>query len=85
MLDKLSKDTFSTSDTALAAWLVSQGFELLDLDFSRSSSVAFLFSNDTEVLSQAVKTFQLGEAEGNVLAFFRAYKRMLLKIREGKI
>lgn len=76
-------DIYSTPDTTLAAWLVSQGFELLDLDFANPKSVAFLFRNDTEALREAVKVFQRLEAVGNVNAFYIAYKRMLLKIREG--
>ena len=76
-------DIYPTNDTALAAWLVSQGFELLDLDFSKPSSVAFLFKNDTKALKEAVRIFQRLEAVGNVNAFYRAYRQMLLKIREG--
>lgn len=73
---------YSTSDTALAAWLISQGFELIDLDYSHPSSVTFLFEFDGQSFSKAVKTFQIGTAEGNILAFFRAYKRLLLKVKE---
>lgn len=75
---------YSTNNTALAAWLVSQGFKLLDLDFSDPRTVAFLFNNDTEALQQAIRLFQLEEAVGNIGAFFRAYRRMLLLVKEGK-
>ena len=79
-----SNDIYSTNDTALAAWLVSQGFKLLDLDFTNPKTVAFLFNNDTEALQQTIRLFKLDEAEGNISAFFRAYRRMLLLIREGE-
>jgi hypothetical protein len=72
---------FTTNDTALAAWLISRGFELQDLDDSRPNSVAFLFDNSNQELSKAVKTFQLGTAEGNILAFYRAYKRLVSQIK----
>jgi len=84
-LNSFTNDTFSTNNTALAAWLVSQGFELLDLDFSNPDSVAFLFRDDTQALHKAIRLFELEEAEGNINAFFRSYKRMLLKIRGGRL
>ena len=81
----ISKNTYSTNDTALAAWLISQGFELLGLDSTRSNSVAFLFEDSSKAFAEAIKKFQLGTAEGNVMAFFRAYRRLLLKIKEGNL
>jgi hypothetical protein len=78
-----SISAFVTSDTALAAWLVSRGFELQNLDNSRPNSVAFLFADSNDELVKAVKIFQLGTAEGNILAFYRAYKRLVSQIKES--
>tara|TARA_Y100000310_G_scaffold298018_1_gene331553 strand:+ start:8071 stop:8328 length:258 start_codon:yes stop_codon:yes gene_type:complete len=81
MKNSLSDGTYFTNDTTLAAWLISQGFELLDLDNSNPSSVAFLFDNNGQEFSKAIKLFQLGMATGNILTFFRAYKHLLAKIK----
>ena len=75
---------YSTRDTALAAWLISQGFELLKVERDNPSSVAFLFEDNGKGLTGAVKEFQLGTPEGNILAFFRAYKNLLTMIRRGE-
>lgn len=78
-----AQNAFSTSDTALAAWLISQGYELLELDNSKPNSVAFLFVDDSEALTAAIKMFQTAQGEaGIVIAFYRAYKRLLVRIKE---
>jgi len=76
-------EIFSTTDTALAAWLYSQGFDLADVDSSKFPSV-FYFSNSDPKLQESVRTFQCGKAEGDILAFFRAYKKLLAFIKVGK-
>ena len=77
-------NTYQTRNTALAAWLYSQGFELLDTDITESDSVVFLFKNDDKTLKEAVRLYQLGQAEGNINIFFGAYKKMLRRIKGAK-
>lgn len=67
---------FTTRDTALAAWLYSQGFDLLGVEREDSAS-SFHFDNTTQALRESVRLFQAGKAEGNILIFYRAYKKML--------
>lgn len=74
---------YSTYDTTLAAWLIYNGFELVGLDRSNAFSVAFLFDHDGIHFSEAIKAFNQGTAEGNILAFFRAYKGLLLKLKNN--
>lgn len=83
MVIKNHLNCFSTSDTTLAAWLIYQGFELLDLDRTKVNSVVFLFDGDSDNITQAVKTFNQGNAEGNILAFFRAYKNLLVRVKKA--
>ena len=71
---------YSTPDTAQAAWLYSQGFELLDVETAGFPSI-FLFENSSPKLMEAVCLFQRGEAEGNISTFFRAYKKLLRMIK----
>ena len=78
------QNLYSTTDTALAAWLYSQGLELADVDSSEFPSV-FYFKNSDPKLQQIVRDFQCGKAEGNIIVFFRAYKKLLGKIKAGRI
>jgi len=82
MRNNNSSNVYSTTDTALAAWLYSQGFELTDVDSSNFPSV-FYFENSNPKLQQTVHDFQCGKAEGNVIVFFRAYKKLLSMIKVG--
>jgi len=77
-----SPETFSTNDTALAAWLISQEFELLSMDNSQPNSVVFLFPNNDEKINKAVSQFQLGTAKGNVISFYRAYRYLIDEIKK---
>ena len=76
-----SESTYSTADTALAAWLYANGFQLLKIDRSEFPSI-FHFEDSSEELTQLVHDFQAGKAEGNIIIFFRAYKILLGKIKE---
>lgn len=76
------QDRFITRDTALAAWLYSNGYMLAEVD-RRNHPVVFYFTRDSEEMDNLIRDFQVGRAEGNVVMFFRAYKKMLFIIKEG--
>ena len=78
----VSNSPYSTSDTALAAWLYSSGRELLQVDTSQPS-VLFVFGNGNSRMSGLLIDYQTGQAEGNILAFFRAYKMLIGRIKEN--
>lgn len=77
---------YRTTDTAEAAWLYCKGFELLDVEvhnFRKTGEPSvFIFKNNSLELNKAAFLFQCGQAEGNIITFFRAYKRMIARIRE---
>jgi len=78
-----NNDCYLTTDTALAAWLYTQGFELVDIKTESFPSV-FYFENSNSKLTESVRIFQRGEAEGNILTFFRAYRRLVGMIKTRK-
>jgi hypothetical protein len=82
-INNKNNNRFSTTDTALAAWLYSQGFDLLDVEAENFPS-NFVFENSSPHLAEAVKTFQCGKAEGNITVFFLAYKKLLRMVKVGK-
>jgi len=74
---------YQTTDTALAAYLKSSGYEVIDIDASNQRAV-FIFE-DSNGLKNHIEDFELirGDAEGVVL-FFRAYRALLSKIHTLK-
>ena len=70
---------YQTTDTALAAYLKSSGYEVIEIDTSNQRAV-FIFE-DCDGLRKYIEDFELirGNAEGVVL-FFRAYRTLLSKI-----
>lgn len=76
-------DIYRTTFTPLAAWLITEGFELLEADFSDPRSVVFLFKNDTQALEQAVMDYKTTRAVGNINLFYENYRKLLAKISLG--
>ena len=83
--EKVSSEIYRTPDTALAAWLLSQGFTLLELDDSKPFSISFLFKDDSTELPKCIHDFQAAKAEGNIVAFFRAYRRLVARVKETQL
>jgi len=75
---------YSTADTALAAWLYSNGLELTRVDNSEFPTI-FYFENSNPKLPGLVNVFQSGEAVGNITNFYRAYKLMLARIKSARL
>lgn len=82
MASQVEEPVYSTANTALAAYLHSEGFELLDVDTSHFPSI-FHFKNDNPKLMVCVRDFQVAKAVGNIATFFRSYKMMLAEIKDG--
>ena len=77
-----NSSNYSTTDTATAAWLISQDFKLLKMDNSNPNSVVFLFENGGKELTTSAQQFRLGIANGNVPRFYKTYRELLAMIRE---
>jgi len=74
---------FSTKNSALAAYLYMEGFELLDVDISSFPSV-FIFETNSR-LPQCVHNFQIAKVEGNLVLFHEAYRKCLRMTKVGKL
>lgn len=74
-------DVFRTSDTALAAYLVSAGFTTPEIDFNGNKAY-FIFSPKNNDLEKSISEFDTARAEGNIVLFFNAYQSLLRRIRE---
>ena len=73
-------DIFRTSDTALAAYLVSEGYNTPEIDFNGNKAY-FVFPKNSK-LEKSISAFDTARAEGNIVLFFNAYQTLLRRIRE---
>ena len=74
--------TFRTSNTALAAYLISEGFGTPDVEFVNDSRAFFLFPKDNPKIQDFINAWDTVKAAGNVVMFFQAYQTLLRRVRE---
>lgn len=74
---------YRTTDTPLAAYLMSQGFDILIIEYDDGGRATYIFSNDSTQLKEHIKLFKLGKAESNITAYERARNALLVKIHRG--
>ena len=72
---------FRTSDTALAAYLVSEGNGTPDIEFINGSRAFFTFPKSSK-LEVSIDKFDTAQAKGNIVLFFSAYQSLLRRIKE---
>ena len=73
-------EPFKTDDTPLAAFLVTEGFTILDILFNGSRAY-FLFSNDDPVFEQDVKDFRLLRATTNAAQIISNYQELVKRTK----
>jgi len=76
-MPRRNNTTFGTPNTALAAYLVTEGFELLSKDTTNPQEVIFIFSNTSSKLSELVRAFNMGTAQGNISIFYHNYRKLV--------
>lgn len=76
LADPNSKD-FRTSDTPLAAYLISEGFEPLDIDYSNPKRADIIFPNDSSSMITFIREYQLSKAVGNITSFYNAHRYLI--------
>ena len=80
-MEMSENNNFRTSDTALAAYLVSEGLGTPDIEFDGSRAF-FTFSKEAPKINKAISDFDTARAKGNIVLFFNAYQTLLRRIRE---
>lgn len=80
---------YATRNTALAAYLYSEGFPLADVEihthphYPEQTIATFIFESSKELL-QHERLFQHIEAVGNIVLFHEAYRKCLRMCKVGK-
>jgi hypothetical protein len=77
-----STDVFKTSDTALAAYLISEGFNSPDIEYNGNNRASFVFNKTNPEIDKCISDFDTARATGNIVLFFNAYQALLRRIKE---
>jgi hypothetical protein len=76
-------DTFKTSNTALAAYLISEGIESPEIEYNTDKRVFFIFQRNTPKIDELISKFDTARAVGNIVLFFNAYQNLLHRIKDS--
>jgi len=72
---------YRTSNTALAAYLISEGFGIPEMEFPNGSQAYFIFERSPKI-EKHIAIFDAAQAKGNIVLFFNAYQNLLRRIKE---
>ena len=81
-MNQSTEDIFRTSDTALAAYLVSEGYQSPLIEYENGNRAYFIFPRTKNKIEQSINEFDTARAKGNIVLFFNAYQNLLRRIKE---
>ena len=76
-----NQDKFKTSDTAQAAFLITEGYGTPDIEYN-GTRAHFVFSKENQKINQSIRDWDTARAETNAVLFFNAYQSLLRRIKE---
>lgn len=77
---QMERDSYQTSDIALASFLYCSGTELAEIDRQNTHRCVFLFEAPRPEL---ISRWQEGKATVNALAFYNAYQALKARLYRG--
>jgi hypothetical protein len=85
MPDQGNNGEYSTKNTALAAYLRLEGFNLLDVSTSKDDAPAVFYFETDPHLKECERKWDLGKAEGNLCDYWTSYRRCLRMIVQNPL
>jgi len=76
--------SYSTTDSVLAAWLLYKGYRITSVSTAKFPYIIYFNSPCDDGILIAVEKFKSGNANGNIIRFYRAYKTIIEMIHESK-
>ena len=76
-----NQDKFKTSDTAQAAFLITEGYGAPDIEYNGNRAY-FIFSKENQNIDNSIRDWETARAETNAVLFFNAYQSLLRRIKE---
>lgn len=74
---------FKTTNSSLAAYLYMLGYPIIDV-INESWPTTFVFKKDNR-LNEYRKLFQTAKAEGNLVLYYDAYRKIIRMTKQGKL
>jgi hypothetical protein len=81
----MPNNDYKTMNTAFAAYLRIEGFELLGVEPNNHGSPAVFFFEDDPKIKQCERLWQVGKVEGNLSDFYESYRMCLRMVKVGKL
>lgn len=78
----MKDEVFKTSETPLAAYLVTEGYAVIDVIFNGAKAF-FLFAETDKLLQAKVKDFQLLRAITNAPQLIYNYQQLVARTKRG--
>lgn len=82
MVNDVDDRTFKTSNTPLAAYLVSLGYPEPIIEYDNHRAF-FIFEDIDDKFRRYVHDFEILRAEGNIPAYEEARKKLVKKVKRG--
>lgn len=76
------EEYYPTDDTQLAAYLVAEGFEILDVDYSDPKRAKFLFKNNGDNIQEKAYLFRTAKSSTEPMTYMRIYRRLCTIARQ---
>ena len=80
MIDKHSSEPYQTTDTSLAVYLYTEGFRIIDIDYSQDRAI-ILFKNDNAKIRDYERLYYISKAPVDASTYSRTHKRLSKIIR----
>ena len=85
MIEMGNDGLYPTKNTALAAYLRTEGFTLLEVAPATKDSPAVFYFEQSKEIVKYEKLWQLAKATGNLFMFWESYRLCLRMVRVGKL
>ena len=76
-----NSDKFKTSDTAQAAFLITEGYGTPNIEYNGKRAF-FIFSRGNPAIDASIREWETARAMTNAVLFFNAYQSLLRRIKE---
>lgn len=78
----VENEVFKTQDTPLAAYLITEGYPVLDIIYNGRIAY-YLFTNSDPLMQEHIKDFQLLRAKTNASQIIFNYQELIKRYRRG--
>ena len=80
MVKDFPPTTYQTSDTSLAVYLYTEGFQIADIDYSSERAV-IIFLNNNSAIRDCERLYHIGKTSVDASTYSRNFKRLSRIIR----